>query len=342
MKASARSPSPRDGLVVIPTLVTCLPAGRQVGCNGLSEPAAAFIGPTDVQAHGADLNRWIKKERNMETIGAGRWLSPEMTLKGLRLVKKGQIYRLGQVLSTDIPQLSDSPNISRSRRFTIGRSPASRPGSGALSEVVELPTHTGTHIDAFGHWYCDERVFGGRPKSEVWTEDGLVDLGIDRCPPLLTRGVLFDVAAHRGVEMLESDVSIDREDLEAVAGAESIRLQSGDVALVRTGWSRLWEKRERRYMLEEPGLTGEAARWLGEQGVVAIGADNWAIDACPPSAPRNRAVHELCLTEMGIYLIENLNLEELGRDRSYEFLFVAVPVRLKGGTGFPIDPVAVV
>ena len=89
-------------------------------------------------------------------------------------------------------------------------------------------------------------------------------------------------------------------------------------------------------------MTREAARWLGEQGVVAIGADNWAIDACPPSAPRNRAVHELCLTAMGIYLIENLNLEALSKDRIYQFLFVAIPVRLKGGTGFPIEPVAVI
>jgi kynurenine formamidase len=89
-------------------------------------------------------------------------------------------------------------------------------------------------------------------------------------------------------------------------------------------------------------LTAAAARWLGDQGVVAIGADNWAIDACPPSAPRNRAVHEVCLTEMGIYIIENLNLEELAADRALEFLFVAIPTRLQGGTGFPIEPVAVV
>ena len=278
----------------------------------------------------------------MEAIGAAKLLSSDVTLKALRQVKKGKIYRLAQILHTDIPQLSDSPTITRSRRFVVARSPASRPGSGALSEVVELPTHTGTHIDAFGHWYKDDRVFGGRNKDEVWTDNGLTDLGIDRCPPLITRGVLFDVAAHKGVEMLESDVAIGRDDLEAAGRQAGISVQPGDIALVRTGWSKLWEKRDRRYIVEEPGLTAEAARWLGERGVVAIGADNWAIDACPPSAPRNRAVHEICLTEMGIYIIENLNLEELGRDRVYEFLFVAIPTRLKGGTGFPIEPVAVV
>ncbi|HEY1373882.1 MAG TPA: cyclase family protein [Candidatus Binatia bacterium] len=279
----------------------------------------------------------------MELLGAAKLLSPETTLKALRQVRQGKIYRLAQILTTDIPQLSDSPTITRSRRFVVARGPASRPGSGALSEVVELPTHTGTHIDAFGHWYKNDCVFGGRNKEEVWSENnGLTDLGLDRCPPLITRGVLFDVAAHKGVEMLESDVAIGREDLAAAGKAAGVELQPGDIALIRTGWSKLWAKRDRRYILEEPGLTADAARWLGDQGVVAIGADNWAIDACPPSATRNRAVHEVCLTEMGIYIIENLNLEELAADAVREFLFVAIPTRLQGGTGFPIEPVAVV
>ena len=269
-------------------------------------------------------------------------LSPDVTLKALRHVKQGKIYQLAQILSTDIPQLADSPTITRSRRFVVARGPASRPGSGALSETIELPTHTGTHIDAFGHWYKDDCVFGGRNKDEVWSENGLSDLGLERCPPLISRGVLFDVAAHKGVEMLESNVAIDGDDLAAAGKTAGIKIQPGDIALIRTGWSKLWAKRDHRYIVEEPGLTADAARWLGDQGVVAIGADNWAIDACPPSAPRNRFVHEVCLTEMGIYIIENLNLEELAADRIREFLFVAIPTRLQGGTGFPIEPVAVV
>jgi kynurenine formamidase len=278
----------------------------------------------------------------MDAIGAAKHLSADVTLKALRQVKQGKIYRLAQILAADIPQLADSPTITRSRRFVVVRGPASRPGSGALSETVELPTHTGTHIDAFGHWYKDDRVFGGRNKDEVWGENGLSDLGIDRCPPLITRGVLFDVAAYKGVENLESDYAIGENDLAAAGTEAGIKVQAGDVALVRTGWSKLWAGPDKRYILEEPGLNADAARWLGDQGVVAIGADNWAIDACPASAPRNRAVHEVCLTEMGIYIIENLNLEELAADRVKEFLFVAIPTRLKGGTGFPIEPVAVV
>jgi kynurenine formamidase len=278
----------------------------------------------------------------MDAIGAEKHLSADVTLKAMRQVKRGKIYRLAQILSTDIPQLADSPTITRSRRFVVARGSASRPGSGALSETVELPTHTGTHIDAFGHWYKNDCVFGGKNKDEVWSENGLSDLGLERCPPLISRGVLLDVAGHKKVEMLESDVAIEAEDLAAAADTAGVKVQSGDIALIRTGWSKLWTRRDPRYIIEEPGLTAGGARFLGEQGVVAIGADNWAIDACPPSQPRNRAVHEVCLTEMGIYIIENLNLEELAADRVHEFLFVAIPTRLQGGTGFPIEPVAVI
>jgi hypothetical protein len=141
----------------------------------------------------------------METIGAAKWLSPEVTLRATKLVTRGKIYRLAQTLATDIPQLADNPAIAHGRRFKVTRPPKSRPGSGALSEMVELPTHTGTHIDAFGHWYKDDRVLGGRGADEVWsTAEGLSDLGIEHCPPLITRGVLFDVAAHKGVEMSRS------------------------------------------------------------------------------------------------------------------------------------------
>jgi kynurenine formamidase len=278
----------------------------------------------------------------MDAIGAEKHLSADVTLKAMRQVKRGKIYRLAQILNTDIPQLADSPTITRSRRFVVARGSASRPGSGALSETVELPTHTGTHIDAFGHWYKNDCVFGGKNKDEVWSENGLSDLGLERCPPLISRGVLLDVAGHKKVEMLESDVAIEAEDLAAAADTAGVKVQPGDIALIRTGWSKLWTRRDPRYIIEEPGLTAGGARFLGEQGVVAIGADNWAIDACPPSQPRNRAVHEVCLTEMGIYIIENLNLEELAADRVHEFLFVAIPTRLQGGTGFPIEPVAVI
>lgn len=279
----------------------------------------------------------------METIGAGKYLSPEVTLKATQLVRSGRIYRLGQVLSTDIPQLDDNPAIAHGHRFKVNRMAKVRPGSGALSESIEISTHTGTHIDAFGHWYKDDRLLDGKGVEEAWTiTDGLSSLGIDSCPPLITRGVLLDVATYRGVEMLESGIEFNSEELRKIATQADIKIQAGDVVLIRTGWAKLWARRDPRYIREEPGLGREGAEWLAQQGVVAIGADNWAIDAIPASQPRKRDVHEVCLAERGVYIIENLDLEELAKDRVYKFLFVAVSPRLKGGTAFLIEPVAVV
>ena len=279
----------------------------------------------------------------MEKVGAAKFLSPEVTLKATRLVTRGKVYPLGQVLSENVPQLDDNPAIASGRRFKVNRMAKVRPGSGALSESVDVSTHTGTHIDAFGHWYKDDRLFDGKGVEEGWTlTEGLSSLGIESCPPLITRGVLLDVAASRGVEMLESDVEFNSEELRKIAAQASVKIQAGDVVLLRTGWAKLWARRDPRYIREEPGLGREGAEWLAQQGVVAIGADNWCIDAVPPSNPRKRDVHEVCLAERGIYIIENLDLEELAKDRVREFLFVAVPPRLKGGTAFFVEPVAVV
>lgn len=279
----------------------------------------------------------------MESIGAAKFLSPEATIKAARLVRRGKVYPLGQLLSTDILQLDDNRTIAHGRRFKVSRLAQVRPGSGSLSESVEFPTHTGTHIDAVGHWYKDDHVFGGKSVQEVWTStEGLSTLGLEYCPPLVTRGVMLDVATYRGVEMLESGVEIHSDELGRVASQSGVTVQAGDVALIRTGWCKLWDRRDLRYINEEPGLGGEGVTWLADQGVVAIGADNWAIDVIPHSQPRARPVHEICLAERGIYLIENLNLEALAEERIYEFLFVALPPRLKGGTAFPIEPIAVV
>lgn len=279
----------------------------------------------------------------MEMIGAGKYLSQEVTLKATRLVKRGCVYRLGQVLSTDVPQLDDNPAIAHGRRFKVNRMSKVRPGSGALSESMELSTHTGTHIDAFGHWYKDDRLLNGKGVEEVWTTtDGLSSLGMETCPPIVTRGVLLDVATHEGVEMLESGEEINSGELRKVAAEAGVNVEAGDAVLIRTGWSKLWARRDLRYIREEPGLGREGAEWLAGRGVVAIGADNWAIDAIPASQPRKRDVHEVCLAEHGVYLIENLDLEELAKDRVFEFLFLALAPRLKGGTAFPIEPVAVV
>lgn len=278
----------------------------------------------------------------MDEIAGADFSPPKAVLKALQLVKKGKIYSLGQTLEPGMPELADTPGISSGRRFNLithGR-PAAE--SGPLSDTIVIPTHTGTHIDALGHWYHHRTLFNGRRLDECWAEEGLLDLGIEKCLPIVARGVLLDVATHKEVEFLESHTAIAEEDLQVLVQDTSLEVRPGDVALIRTGWAKLWNSRDLRYIREEPGLDGSAALWLAGREVIAIGVDNWAVDFISPANPKNRVVHEICLAEKGIHLIENLNLEELAVDKIQEFLFIASPIRIRGASGSPIEPMAIV
>lgn len=284
---------------------------------------------------------------------AARYLSSEAILRAVQLVRSGRVVPLGQSFDEKMPQLADSPDVGHSRRFRrlafLAPTPESWKNRGLTSgpriasEWLEMSTHSGTHIDALGHWSTRDQQFGEIAVDQNWSELGLGRLGLEECPPIVTRGVLLDVAALRGVERLQGGELIHPADLQSAAAVEQINLRVGDVALVRTGWARWWNVSAQEYMRAAPGLNRAAANWLADQQVVALGADTWVVDAVPPENPEEqRSVHETCLVQRGVYLIENMNLEQLAAERLYEFLFICLAPRFSGGSGFPVMPVAVV
>jgi kynurenine formamidase len=153
---------------------------------------------------------------------------------------------------------------------------------------------------------------------------------------------MIDAASHRGEDVLPGGTVLQPEDIQAALDWQGTSLEAGDAVLIRTGWARFWQEPV-VYMSSAPGLSRRSAEWLADQGCVALGADQWMIDALPPERPEDRrACHEVCLVERGIQIIENLNLEQLASERVYAFLFVALAPPLKGGTAFPCQAVAVV
>jgi|WetSurMetagenome_2_1015567.scaffolds.fasta_scaffold281143_2 kynurenine formamidase len=199
------------------------------------------------------------------------------------------------------------------------------PGGGSsAAEMIALGTHVGTHIDGLGHFSCGGALHGGLSAAEA---------GIDRVAPIVRRAVLLDVA-REGV--LFEDHAISPEELRRAAPAE---IRAGDVVLIRTGWGRLWED-SRAFLNQQrqPGIGIEAARWLSSVGVFAIGADNVALERIPSA---NMEVHVHLLVESGIHIIECLNLEELAELRPDEFVFVAAALKIRGATGSPLRPFAV-
>jgi len=195
-------------------------------------------------------------------------------------------------------------------------------GVSSSAELIALGTHVGTHIDGLGHFSCNGNLHEGLSQEEA---------GIDMVPPIVRRGVLFDVPRE------DEGAGITGGELRKAQRAE---VRAGDVVLVRTGWGRRWQ--DARGVVDEqrqPGITMEAAQWLSRQGVYAIGADNVALERIP--SPRME-VHVHLLVDQGIHIMECLNLEQLSAEGIAEFAFVAAPLKITGATGAPMRPFALV
>jgi kynurenine formamidase len=210
----------------------------------------------------------------------------------------------------------------------------------SASGMLTMMEHAGTHIDAYCHQAFDGKLYGGIPVKEVETPAGFTKLGVEQMPPIVARGVLLDVA---GAERLPEEYSIPAQELEACAARQGVEIQKGDVLLVRTGFGAVWDN-EALY-LQAAGVSKSGTLWAAEREVLAVGADNMAWDVPGERDPETGATlfaHACLLAQKGIYIIENLNLEQLAAERRYTFAFIATPLKLRGATGSPIRPIALV
>ncbi len=167
--------------------------------------------------------------------------------------------------------------------------------------------------------------------------------GVEEMPLTFAPGVLLDVAANKGFESLEPGYAVTDEDLEECCGRQDVSVEPGDVALVRTGNARYWNAPDR--YLAGPGVAASASYWLAEKNVFAVGADNMAWDVPGLRDPELRCLnpgHLILLARYGIYIIENLALDELAAAGAYRFDFVCTPLKFVGATGSPVRPVAMV
>ena len=216
-------------------------------------------------------------------------------------------------------------------------------GASSSADAIALGSHVGTHIDALCHFSCAGKLYGGiEAKTAQSDAGGIGRHSVDTIAPILRRGVMLDIAALLETDALSTDFAITPEHLEAAAKTQNVVIQSGDVVLLRTGWARFWNDAA-RYITgghgtnaAGPGPELAAARRLSRWGVFAAGSDTVAFERVPSAMP----VHVHLLVESGIHIIEALNLEDLARDRIYEFVFVAAPLKIRGGTGSPIRPLA--
>jgi kynurenine formamidase len=217
------------------------------------------------------------------------------------------------------------------------------PRTGAAGVII-CGEHTGTHIDALCHQSDALVLYGGvSVTSEVQSSRGFTRHGVEEIPPIVAPGVLLDAAAREGVKSLEPGHAVTGEDLEACCENQGVAVEPGDVVLVRTGNARYWEDADR--YLAGPGMATSASYWVAQRGVVAVGADNPAWDVPGMKDPDLGCMlpgHLILLARRGIYIIENLNLDELAAAGYHRFDFVCTPLKLVGATGSPVRPLAII
>ncbi|MBT3333335.1 MAG: cyclase family protein [Rhodospirillaceae bacterium] len=285
-----------------------------------------------------------------DQLGAANQLTPEMTLAAMALGTSGEIVDLSHVIENGAPFMApnQTPYVITSGA-TARNSMKIRAAMGATNEVganlerVGMTMHVGTHIDALGHFSIGEHLYGDHTIDESVGDFGLINLGVENIPAMVTRGLCLDVSGLDGGEHLAAGRPISADDLQRVCEACDVAPQPGDVVLLNTGWGRYFMTDNATYLEGEPGLDEGGAKWLTSQGVVGIGADNMALEVLPGTnhPAVMMPVHQHCLVEAGVHIIENMALGELVQKGITAFCFVVLPVKFKGATGCPVRPIAI-
>lgn len=273
--------------------------------------------------------------------GSGNLMKPEQVLKAAKLIRTGEVIELGQVLDPANMPFFPGRQLSILTKRTNVLPQSNRRISNEEMVIGELG-QIGTQFDGFSHQGIDNGFYNCFKQDQIATRNGYTKLGIEKVGALVTRGVLIDVAALKGVQMLSDSYEITVQDLQGALKRQNLTLQPGDAIIVHTGWGKLWGQDNVRYMKTDPGIGVAAAEWLAKQNPMLIGSDNWSVEVNPnPDTKISSPVHQILLAVNGIHILESLKLDELVTKRLNEFAFILEPLKLKGATGSTVAPIAI-
>lgn len=294
---------------------------------------------------GAD--NWIWGEG--DELGAGNRMTPETILAALDQVRKGEIIDLSHDVAMGNPNIppfqppyfiSMSITGPNSERF-IHEAMGADNGIGFYLERIEMTTHVSTHIDALGHATIHAELYGGIPTPVGADDFGLKHCGIEKAPPFIARGVVIDVAGYKKVHHLEPGYAITPADLEGALRKQKTTIPEGSIVIIHTGWGHKFWTDPVNYAHSYPGIGLAASKWLAEKRVVAIGADNMALEVFPCENPKVIfPVHQHLITKQGIYIVENVKTDEIVERRLWESTIVILPTKFRGATGTPVRIIA--
>ncbi len=286
-----------------------------------------------------------------DEAGALNLIGTAKVLDAIGLVRRGVVLDLAHVLHQDIPAF---PGRTFRQYLTTNYHQINRrqPGAGQgglgknnVNWVVEQITATqqmGTHMDGLNHLQVGNRTYNGYRLADIVEDHGTNKLGIDTLPQVVTRGLLLDIAALRGVDRMAAGEVITVADTEAALAAAGLSVQPGDAVFFHTGWGRLWGVDNPTYSTGEPGPGVALGAWLAEQRVALTGCDTWSYGAYPPEdLDRPFVVPQTLNVQHGVVVVENLRLAEAAELGVTEFLLVVSHAKLRGATGAWVAPLAI-
>lgn len=282
--------------------------------------------------------------------GTLNFITPEVVRRAAACVRTGKVFELSLPLSAEGPQTGSGGRINPVHFMTVlpddYRSLVG--GIHICDDFITMPLQCATQWDSLAHVGYDDRFYNDVPASSIRAMGGASRNAIDQAlPGIVGRGVLADVAAARGVDWLAGGEEIGPEELDAVLSAQGVELASGDILAVRTGWLAKghadgWGD----WMASAPGLGLACAEWAHDRELAAIVSDNWGIEVYPTVEPDSSLpVHCVLIRDLGMMLGEMFELDELAAecraDGVFEFFFSGAPLRVTGGVGSPVSPIAV-
>jgi kynurenine formamidase len=299
----------------------------------------------DFRAVGKRLSNWGRWGED-DQRGTLNFITPERLVAAAKLVRTGKVFNLGIPMDETGPQQGGTRSNPVRLVSEDGRDQPYPEPFKYVDDYVFMPTQGSSQWDALGHVYYDGFLYNGASAETDVTPHGLKSASIDGIQKdVAGRGVLLDLARHKGVDWLEQGYVITPEDLDGAAAAQGVEIRSGDIVLFRTGWRRLYVETgsRERFMAGEPGLGMAAVKWTSDHEVAALASDNWAIEVLPGEYDDQVFnVHMVLLRDMGVTLGEILDFEELAADCAedgvYEFFFCGPPLPFTRGAGSPINP----
>jgi kynurenine formamidase len=291
----------------------------------------------------AQQNCFPSKFGPNDQIGNLNYVTPEKTLAATKLVTQGKTYRLGIETNKNTPAYPPRTfSITVVQPGQIG-GPIGPSKTTYNDDIISGWVGIGSQLDGLGHLGIDNVYYNCNKAADFAKIDGLTKLGIETVPAVATRAVLLDMTGYFNTDIVKEGTAFNRAEIEGAMKRQGIKsIDKGDVVLFHTGWGKLIGKDNKRYNAGEPGLGVEGAKYLASLGVAMVGSDSWGVEVIPFEKDAGVfEVHQILLAQNGIYILENMNTEEMVKDKAWESLFTLGAPRMTGAVQAIINPVAI-